>query len=295
MGYPSRFASYYNAGEFAYGINKTTPALLAISGPNTTSGAQALQLAFGYTQTNDGTVFSPLNTNAPINVGGNSSTETVTPSAVSASTPTGYSTTSLTATFAYLHGNGDQIRSGTAGLQEALNYASSKGGGIVIVDAGWTLLGGTQAMISAATIPANVDIQDNRTGAAGSVTFVLIPAQIEAMEATPIELLGAPGANSFYQINKAVFSTSTGTAYTGGGSIKVGYGSSLTSDALAADPAATLLTGTQPQIATEAGASIAGAGTNYLNQGLYINNGTAPFAAGTSSLTVTLYYSIITE
>ena len=53
----TQFAGFYNAASFAYGINKTTPALLVVNGPNTTSGAQALTLAFGYTQTSDGIVF----------------------------------------------------------------------------------------------------------------------------------------------------------------------------------------------------------------------------------------------
>lgn len=294
MASPSHFAGLFSAADFAYGINKTTPALLAINGPNAT-GSGTLTLAFGYTQTNDGVVFNPLNTNAPINVGGNSSTETVTPSAVSDSTPTIYSSPSLTATFTYLHGNGDQIRSGTAGLQEALNYVGSKGGGTVIIDATWAGLGGTNAMISAATIPAGVTLMDNRSGSGGSVTLSLTPTQIEAMEAAPIELLSAPGTNSFYQVSKAVLASSAGTAYTGGGALKIGYGSSLTADALAADPAATLLTGTQPGLASEVGATLASnTSANYLNQALYITNGTAPFAAGSSTLIVTLFYSTIT-
>src|SRR5271170_6207533 len=165
MGYPSRFAGHYNAGEFAYGINKTTPPLLVIAGPQAT-GSGTLTLTGATTQTNDGTVFSPLNTNAPITVGGNSNTETVTPSAVSVigGNPSPYSQSTVTASFTYLHGNGDSVRSGTCGLQEAINYAASKGGGIVIVDAGWTMLGGTDAMIEAAVEGAGVSIQDNRTG-----------------------------------------------------------------------------------------------------------------------------------
>lgn len=293
----SHFAGIYSAGEFAYGVNKTTPSLQVINGPSAT-GAGALTLAFASFALPDGTVVSPLNTNAPITVGGNSSIETVTPSAVSASTPLIYGTPTLNASFTYLHGNGDSIRSGTAGLQEALNYVGAQGGGTVVVDAGWTKLGGTSAMIAAAVIPAGVSLWDNRSGGLpGNVTISLTPAQIDAMFTTPVLLLPAPGANTFYKVNNAVFSTSTGTAYTGGGVIKVGYGSANppTADALSGDPAATLLTGTQPGLATENGAAIASnTSANYLNEGLYISNATAVFAAGTSTLFVTLDFSIIT-
>lgn len=297
MGYPSHFAGFYNAGEFAYGINKTTPALLAIAGPNTTTGAQALQLAFGYTQTNGGTVFSPLNTNAPINVGGNSSTETVTPSAVSASTPTIYSSTSLTATFAFLHGNGDQIRSGTAGLQEALNYAASKGGGIVIVDAGWASLGGTTAMIQAASVPASVTIQDNRAGGGGvqQSNDVLTNAQILALNATPVELLPAPGVGNFYNIIKAtVVNESAGVAYTGGGNIDIGYGTAGTVQPIAISDA--LMSATAPAVTQGAGTVLANVAESTLdNQPIFVSNATAPFAAGTGTLRIALEYTVVSK
>lgn len=291
----SSFAGFYDAADFAYGINPKVAPLQVINGPNAT-GAGALTLALGYTNLPDGTILSPLNVNAPVTVGGNSNVETVTPTAVSNPTPTQYSTPSVSATFTYAHGNGDQIRSGTVGLQEALNFASGKGGGIVIISAGWALLGGTSAIISAVTIPTNVDIWDNRQGNfPGSFTTSLTSAQIDAMFTTPVELLPAPGANSFYEVTKAVFYTSTGTSYTGGGAIKVGYGTTAAADGLAADPAATLLTGTQPGLATEAGATLASnTSASYLNQGLYITNATAVFAAGTSTLFVTLNYSIVT-
>lgn len=299
MGCPSHFAGYYNAGEFAYGINKTTPALMVIGGPNTTSGAQALQIAFGYTQTNDGTVFNPLNTNAPILVGGNSSTETVTPSAVSASTPTIYNSSSLTGTFTYLHGNGDMIRSGTCGLQEALNYAGSNGGGIVIVDAGWTLLGGTDAMLEAATEVSGVSVQDNRTGGeVTDITITLTAAQVNTMFTTPVALLPAPAAGSFYVVSQAILvNENAGMAWTSGGAITIGYSNANpgSPNALSGTIAATFLTTPiVKQILTLAGAQIASAAESTVDAlGIFISNATGVFATGTGVLKVRLLYTLV--
>ena len=299
MGYPSKFAGHYNAGEFAYGINKTTPALQVVSGPNTTSGAQALILAFGYTQTNDGLVFSPLNTNAPITVGGGSSTETVTPSAVSTSTPTIYSSTSVTSTFTYLHGSGDSVRSGTCGLQEALNYASAQGGGVVIVDAGWTSLGGTDAMIEVATIPAGVSLEDVRGGGeVTDTTVTLTAAQVNTMFTTSVPLLPAPGVGSFYVVQQAILvNENGGTAWTSGGAITIGYSSANpgSPNALTATIAATFLTTpVVKQIITLAGAQIASAAESTVdNLGIYISNATGVFATGTGVVKVRLLYTVV--
>lgn len=299
MSTPSHFAGFYNATEFAYGVNKTTPALLVIGGPNTTTGAQALQVAFGYTQCNDGTVFNPLNTNAPITVGGNSSTETVTPSAVSASTPTIYSSTSVTSTFANLHGNGDMVRTGTCGLQEALNYAGLNGGGIVVVDARWTQLGGTDAMIEAAAEVAGVSIQDNRTGGEpNDTTITLTAAQVNTMFTTSVPLLPPPGVGSFYIVQQGILvNENGGTAWTAGGAITIGYSSANpgSPNALSGTIAATFLTTpTVKQIITLAGVQTASAAESTLdNLGVYISNATQVFATGTGVLKIRLLYTLV--
>ena len=57
-------------------------------------------------------------------------------------------TATVTATWTNAHYAGDRVSSGTAGLQEAINFANSKGsGGTVIVDAAWTTQGGTTAIL----------------------------------------------------------------------------------------------------------------------------------------------------
>ncbi len=297
MGHPSKFAGLINAAEFAYGINKTTPALQVINGPNAT-GSAALTLAFGYTQTSDGIVFNPLNTNAPITVGGNSSTETVTPSAVSNSTPTIYSSPSVTATYTYLHGNGDSIRSGTVGLQEALNYAASIGGGVVIVDAGWYALGGTIAILDAATVPAGVSIWDNHAGSAPtqSVTVPLTLAQIQNAFTTSVPIIPAPGAGNMIDVIDATLNLIFGTnAFTTGGAAQLSYGTGTTYPASATIAAAVYTGLAANTIVKVAGAATSSTSSNYLNKPIDYANATAAFAAGTGcSGVLQVNYKVLT-
>jgi hypothetical protein len=291
----SRFAGMYNASAFAYGINPQVPALQVINGPAVT-GSGTLTLVYGTFSTADGTQVTPLNTNAPITVGGNSNTETVTPSAVSASTPLIYGTATVTATFTYVHGNGDSIRSGTCGLQEALNAASGFGGGEVIVDAGWVKLGGTQAMLDAATVPAGVTIQDNRgSGQLATMTKTLTSAQLLTLNGTPVELLPAPDALSYYLVLNATLTTSSGTAYTGGSAITIGYGTTAATNAMSGTIASALVAGqtTVEAISIGNGVTSATAGSSLLGKPIYITNATANFATGTQTLQINLIYEKI--
>jgi hypothetical protein len=166
-----------------------------------------------------------------------------------------------------------------------------------VVDGSWTKLGGTQAMFEAATIPANVSIEDLRTGGEqNSATLTLTATQVNTMFTTPVELLPAPGATAFYVIDQAIFiNENGGTAWTAGGAIEVGYGSSVTTEALSGTIAATFLTSpVVTQILTLAGAQIASStASTYLNQGIYINNATQLFATGTGTLKVKLLYSVV--
>ena len=109
-------------------------------------------------------------------------------------------TATVTATWTNAHYAGDRVSSGTVGLQEAINFADSKGGGTVIVDADWTTQGGTTAILNAATLPANgtVQIMDNRggSGATQQTLTVLVPnAQVLTLQSVgvPIVVVPAPG------------------------------------------------------------------------------------------------------
>ncbi len=165
MNYPSIFGGQAVASNFAYG-SPGGPSALFLQQPAilATSPVSALTAitAFGYTTTIDGIVFYPLADNAPIQVGGDSNAEEVTPTTVAPAQP-GYQQVSFTAEFENDHGSGDAVVSATFGLQEALNYMGAQGGGIVIIDQNWAKLGGSTAIKDAADVPANVTIVDNRT------------------------------------------------------------------------------------------------------------------------------------
>lgn len=191
MGNQASFAGEFNAIQFAYGINPSCSSIQVFSGASV-SGSYTLTLFAGYGVTADGTNFNPFNTNSPILVGEGASSETVTPTAVSNTTPAAYGTTLVTATFAFAHGIGDQVRSGTVGLQEAINFAAGFGGGTVIVDARWASFGGTNAMLSAAVLPPNVTLVDNRTG--GITTAANLPSSVTPL-ASPTALTTATTAN----------------------------------------------------------------------------------------------------
>lgn len=187
----TQFGPEFNAVSFAYGINPSVAAIQVLSG-GTAAGAYTLTLYSGYGVTADGKNFNPFNTNCPIQVGNGTSAETVTPSAVSNTTPAAVGTCLVTATFASVHGIGDQVKSGTVGLQECINYVAGYGGGIVLVDAAWSKMGGTTAMISAAVLPPNVTIQDSRSG--GAALAGNVPSSVSQL-AAPTALTTATSAN----------------------------------------------------------------------------------------------------
>lgn len=289
----STFAGRTSANAYAYGINSTAPAGLLVLAGSTGTGAYTLtcqpQKSF-----NPNLASCVPSTNTPITVGQGSAAETVTPSAVSIDT---LGNILITATFSNSHMAGDMVRSGTVGLQEALNAVAAMGGGLVVVDGAWSKLGGTQAMFEASVAGANSAVEDLRNGTPeDGATLTLTAAQVNTMFTTPVELLPPPGANAMYVIQQAIFlNENGGTAWTGGGAIEVGYGSSVTTQALSGTVAASFLTSpVVNQVLTLAGAQIpTSTASTFLNQGIYINNATAVFATGTGVLKVKLLYTVV--
>lgn len=137
---------------------------------NTATGSQTVTVCPAFVTLPDGRQMTPFSTSIPLTFDpAGASAETVTPSAVSlVSVPPGLPNNSqgqcaaVTATFSNTHGasfNLSQVISGDQGIQEAVNDASSQGGGMVY----WQADGGTVALsTSGATttvcttcIPAN--------------------------------------------------------------------------------------------------------------------------------------------
>lgn len=156
----------YIASQYNYGGNGPLapgPLKVAPGGGTNSTGAGTLILSIGNVGLQNGRKVSVLNVNAPITVDAGSNLETVTPTAVSCSTPEIPNTCSVTATFSFVHGAGAAVTSGTAGLQEAINDAFQNGGGLVVIDGLWTKNGGTNTLLTAAVPYPSVPIEDRRS------------------------------------------------------------------------------------------------------------------------------------
>ncbi len=295
----SRFAGQYRAVDFNYGgIGIDGPQALVVASAPGVTGSQTITVYGGTITISDGTIVSVLNTNAPVSVVNASGNDLQTPSAVSTNVQSNIygPTATFTISGTYAHYAGDRVSSGTIGLQEALNYASLKGGGRVIVDNEWVVQGGTAAMLAAVTLPAGVDILDLRAGGQPLKTYVVLSnAQILALSTTSVQVLPAPGVGYFYNVLKATLvHESNGTAFTSGGAITIGYGSTAATQALSGTIAASFLTSqTTTQVIQLAGVNL-GSTTEalYDNQPIAMNNTTGAFATGGGTLKVSLTYTI---
>jgi hypothetical protein len=144
----SSFAGQFNATAFTYGP------ILATSGSDE-KGTYTITAAEPYAVLGDGTVLADVfQKDAPVTVGTGPTLETVTP--VSAGSGT------VTAEFEFPHGNGDLLRSGSFGLAEAAAYAAAHGGGKVIVDSQWAMLGGSDDILGKVKLPEGVSVDDRR-------------------------------------------------------------------------------------------------------------------------------------
>lgn len=162
----TRFAGHYSAIDYAYGIAPGIAPLQVATG-NTTTGTTSITIVLPCITAGDGTTVCPLATNAPILVGVGTNQDTVTPTALTnCSFPSAaYGACTVTGSFSHTHGTGEQVTSGSYGLQEAINLANTNGsGGTVVVDRGWAGFGATNSTITGAAGFSNVVIEDARTG-----------------------------------------------------------------------------------------------------------------------------------
>lgn len=192
----SREAGVFNAAAYNWSDRIT------ISNGNASTGSATITLQWGSVALQDGRELAPFAVGAPITVGTGSTVETVTPTSVSGCTigrgANNYQSCNITASFSNVHGSGEPVSSGTAGLQEALNDAflntvKAPGiGGTVVVDKAWATGGGTTAMLLAALPYSNVSILDERGSTPAlynvqqtAATFLAAPATLTAVTALP--------------------------------------------------------------------------------------------------------------
>ncbi len=163
MGALSRGVGLFAAANYGMWVDRITTG-------NSATGAATITVATANVTLPDGRQVFPFATTAPLLIGAGGTQETVTPTAVSNCTVTGlgYTACSITASFTYVHGNGEIVQSGTFGLEEAVNDAHAAGGGVVIIDATWVNLGGVNATMTANKGWTNVAIVDGRGTVSGS-------------------------------------------------------------------------------------------------------------------------------
>lgn len=193
----------YVAGErvamnYAYGFGNV-PGANIVQG-NTSTGSTSVTVCPAVRALGDGRVITLFNTNAPIFFDfGTTTSDTVTPTAVSLIQPPlgqqgDQQCAVISGTFNNTHGASQmtsQVRSGTYGLQEAINDAGQTGG-TVTVGADWL---GTNAIINAAFVWPGVSIADKRFG----TTRFWAPTPTGAAIAAPTTLTSQAACDATHQ------------------------------------------------------------------------------------------------
>jgi hypothetical protein len=185
-----------DAQQFAYGYGGVAGAHIAVGFTGT--GTQTALVCPAIRTTADGRQVNLFSAGPATPVSfdtGLATAETVTPTSVSlVAAPSGEEASQqcaqITGSFTFAHAasqNVYQVRSGTFGLQEAINDAAAAGGSVT-VGTNW---GGTEAMLTAATPFWNVNIIDKRKGIpvvwspVGGATTLAAPATLTAVTALP--------------------------------------------------------------------------------------------------------------
>ena len=122
-----------------------------------------------------------------------------------------------------------------------------------------------------------------------SVTREVTAAELIAMNATPKEILPAPGAGKTIVLLGAVLSYTGGDVFTGGGTITLNMGAVAQTGTVAA---ATLTTN---GASSSINRMVPVGAISVANTALTLTNGTAAFAAGTGTAKVTVYFDILAE
>ena len=154
-----------DAWQFAFGVNPQVNAI-SLASSSVGTGAQTYIVELGQSFCQDGTQILPLVVNSVLVVGTGANQETVVVTAVSAPNPAALNLCSFTATFANAHSAGENVASGSFGVQEAANYQLLQGGGLVSLAPRWfknfaTHAAGITAMTAYKSLSNLVTILDN--------------------------------------------------------------------------------------------------------------------------------------
>ncbi len=124
--------------------------------------------------------------------------------------------------------------------------------------------------------------------AANTIQFVSVPLSLSALQtlnSIPVQVLPAYGSGTFTEIQSCALDLKRGSAaFTGGGTVTIGYGTTAPTVAGAATIASTVFTTfAASQLITVAGALAVNAASGVLNLPVWMQAGSADFAVGTGA------------
>lgn len=134
-----------------------------------------------------------------------------------------------------------------------------------------------------------------------SVNINITAAQFNGMYANPIQLMPPPGAGKLILVNLAVLELQyNAPQFNNGGDVIIQYGNVVhgAGPAAAGGPTAAVITALNATTILGMASSIflnqnGIASANAVNTGLFLSNNTAPYAAGASNFSLTIYYTIV--
>jgi hypothetical protein len=131
------------------------------------------------------------------------------------------------------------------------------------------------------------------TASSAIATVALSSAQILALNATPVTLIAAPGANKVIIVRGITLKmVTTSTQYANGGALEFRY-TNASGAKVSADIAAAVVTAAAGTSYTSV-AGVTTSLTGVVNSPIVIDNATAPFITGTGTGVITINYDIIT-
>lgn len=173
-------------------------------------------------------------------------------------------------------------------------YTSIQGGNIGSnITWTWPILDATNA--GAPLVSSSAGVLSFANDGILSKSSTLTSANIQAMYATPVEILAAAPANTMYVIHRFMWETVFVVAQANGGNVGLQYGTTnhLGGTAATATFANTVVNAAASTGITVSGALAATARTSLVATSITISNDGAAFDTGTSTAKYTVWYSIV--